>query len=172
MGASCAGSVDAGASTRSIGTLIPIRCDCPYSVRNNPLWPNPARHGKLGPLSDCRSIPIRTLRNKSATGSGPVAGHSHCCRLMTIRCERRAHTGPRLSRLRGCPSAPGRRRYESIGAVSRCPDFREWDGGSLWPVAPRPPFGIDTTVPSTARMYDWWLRGHDNFAADRRPSWQ
>ena len=29
------------------------------------------------------------------------------------------------------------------------------------------PFGIDTTVPSTACMYDWWLGGHDNFAADR-----
>ena len=29
------------------------------------------------------------------------------------------------------------------------------------------PFGIDTMVPSTARMYDWWLGGHDNFAADR-----
>lgn len=29
------------------------------------------------------------------------------------------------------------------------------------------PFGIDTTVPPTARMYDWWLGGHDNFAADR-----
>ena len=29
------------------------------------------------------------------------------------------------------------------------------------------PFGIDTTVPSTARMYDWRLGGHDNFAADR-----
>src|SRR5260370_16559298 len=28
-------------------------------------------------------------------------------------------------------------------------------------------FGIDTTVPSTARMYDYWLGGHDNFAADR-----
>jgi S-adenosyl methyltransferase len=27
--------------------------------------------------------------------------------------------------------------------------------------------GIDTTVPSTARMYDYWLGGHDNFAADR-----
>ncbi len=27
--------------------------------------------------------------------------------------------------------------------------------------------GIDTTVPSTARMYDFWLGGHDNFAADR-----
>ncbi len=29
------------------------------------------------------------------------------------------------------------------------------------------PFGIDTTVPTTARMYDFWLGGHDNFAADR-----
>jgi hypothetical protein len=29
------------------------------------------------------------------------------------------------------------------------------------------PFGIDTTVPTTARMYDYWLGGHDNFAADR-----
>jgi SAM-dependent methyltransferase len=29
------------------------------------------------------------------------------------------------------------------------------------------PFGIDTTVPTAARMYDFWLGGHDNFAADR-----
>jgi len=29
------------------------------------------------------------------------------------------------------------------------------------------PFGIDTTVPTTARMYDYWLGGHDNFAVDR-----
>jgi SAM-dependent methyltransferase len=27
--------------------------------------------------------------------------------------------------------------------------------------------GIDTSVPSTARMYDFWLGGHDNFAVDR-----
>ena len=30
-----------------------------------------------------------------------------------------------------------------------------------------PSLGIDTTVPSTARIYDYWLGGHDNFAADR-----
>jgi S-adenosyl methyltransferase len=30
------------------------------------------------------------------------------------------------------------------------------------------PSGIDTTVPTTARMYDYWLGGHDNFAADRK----
>jgi len=30
-----------------------------------------------------------------------------------------------------------------------------------------PLFGIDTTVPTTARIYDYWLGGHDNFAADR-----
>jgi S-adenosyl methyltransferase len=29
------------------------------------------------------------------------------------------------------------------------------------------PLGIDTTIPTTARMYDFWLGGHDNFAADR-----
>jgi hypothetical protein len=29
------------------------------------------------------------------------------------------------------------------------------------------PLGIDTTVPTTARMYDYWLGGHDNFAVDR-----
>jgi hypothetical protein len=29
------------------------------------------------------------------------------------------------------------------------------------------PFGIDTTVPTTARMYDFWLGGRDNFAVDR-----
>ncbi len=28
-------------------------------------------------------------------------------------------------------------------------------------------FAVDTTVPTTARMYDFWLGGHDNFAADR-----
>jgi SAM-dependent methyltransferase len=31
----------------------------------------------------------------------------------------------------------------------------------------RPPPGIDSTVPTAARMYDYWLGGHDNFAADR-----
>jgi hypothetical protein len=31
----------------------------------------------------------------------------------------------------------------------------------------RPPSGIDATVPTAARMYDYWLGGHDNFAADR-----
>jgi SAM-dependent methyltransferase len=31
----------------------------------------------------------------------------------------------------------------------------------------RPPPGIDATVPTAARMYDYWLGGHDNFAADR-----
>jgi hypothetical protein len=29
------------------------------------------------------------------------------------------------------------------------------------------PAGIDTTVPSTARMYDFWLGGKDHFAVDR-----
>jgi hypothetical protein len=33
--------------------------------------------------------------------------------------------------------------------------------------ADRPPPGIDATVPTAARMYDYWLGGHDNFAADR-----
>src|SRR3984957_11381309 len=27
--------------------------------------------------------------------------------------------------------------------------------------------GIDTSVPNVARMYDYWLGGKDNFAADR-----
>jgi O-methyltransferase involved in polyketide biosynthesis len=30
-----------------------------------------------------------------------------------------------------------------------------------------PPEGVDATVPAAARMYDYWLGGHDNFAADR-----
>jgi len=29
------------------------------------------------------------------------------------------------------------------------------------------PPGIDTTIPHSARMYDWWLGGKDNFASDR-----
>src|SRR5271165_758129 len=31
----------------------------------------------------------------------------------------------------------------------------------------RPVPGIDTSVPNIARMYDYWLGGKDNFAADR-----
>jgi O-methyltransferase involved in polyketide biosynthesis len=31
----------------------------------------------------------------------------------------------------------------------------------------QPPDGVDATVPAAARMYDYWLGGHDNFAADR-----
>jgi hypothetical protein len=31
----------------------------------------------------------------------------------------------------------------------------------------RPPSGVDTSVPHSARIYDWWLGGKDNFAADR-----
>ncbi len=34
-------------------------------------------------------------------------------------------------------------------------------------VADRVPAGIDTRVATAARMYDYWLGGHDNFAADR-----
>lgn len=34
------------------------------------------------------------------------------------------------------------------------------DGGEI-------PQGIDVNVPTAARMYDYWLGGHDNFAADR-----
>ena len=41
------------------------------------------------------------------------------------------------------------------------------DGGNYVTGSTTSPFGIDTTVPTTARMYDYWLRGHDNFAADR-----
>jgi S-adenosyl methyltransferase len=29
------------------------------------------------------------------------------------------------------------------------------------------PPGIDASVATSARMYDFWLGGHDNFAADR-----
>ncbi|MDI1464744.1 SAM-dependent methyltransferase [Catellatospora sp. KI3] len=29
------------------------------------------------------------------------------------------------------------------------------------------PPGVDTSAPHSARMYDWWLGGKDNFAADR-----
>jgi O-methyltransferase involved in polyketide biosynthesis len=32
---------------------------------------------------------------------------------------------------------------------------------------PAPPRGIDTTRPSVARVYDYWLDGKDNFAVDR-----
>jgi SAM-dependent methyltransferase len=31
----------------------------------------------------------------------------------------------------------------------------------------RPPTGVDSSVPSIARVYDYWLGGKDNFSADR-----
>jgi hypothetical protein len=31
----------------------------------------------------------------------------------------------------------------------------------------QPPGGIDASIATAARMYDYWLGGHDNFAADR-----
>ncbi|MFD0785783.1 SAM-dependent methyltransferase [Micromonospora azadirachtae] len=30
-----------------------------------------------------------------------------------------------------------------------------------------PPSGVDASIPHSARVYDWWLGGKDNFAADR-----
>ena len=30
-----------------------------------------------------------------------------------------------------------------------------------------PRWVFDTTIPNAARMYDYWLGGKDNFAADR-----
>jgi hypothetical protein len=41
------------------------------------------------------------------------------------------------------------------------------DGGTSVAGGITAPLGIDTTVPTTARMYDYWLGGHDNFAVDR-----
>ncbi|BEL06044.1 hypothetical protein Q0Z83_042350 [Actinoplanes sichuanensis] len=29
------------------------------------------------------------------------------------------------------------------------------------------PAGLDISVPHSARMYDWWIGGKDNFAVDR-----
>jgi S-adenosyl methyltransferase len=42
-----------------------------------------------------------------------------------------------------------------------------WDGGTNVAGGSTAPFGIDVTVPSTARMYDFWLGGKDNYAVDR-----
>lgn len=41
------------------------------------------------------------------------------------------------------------------------------DGGVEGPDREWAPAGIDTSVAHSARMYDWWLGGKDNFAADR-----
>jgi SAM-dependent methyltransferase len=41
------------------------------------------------------------------------------------------------------------------------------DGGTTVAGGTTAPPGIDTTVPSTARMYDFWLGGKDHFAVDR-----
>ena len=45
--------------------------------------------------------------------------------------------------------------------------MRARDGGIVVAGGTTAPLGIDTTVPTPARMYDYWLGGHDNFAVDR-----
>jgi len=44
--------------------------------------------------------------------------------------------------------------------------------GGPGPDSARPPAGIDTTVAHPARVYDYWLGGKDNFAADREAAEQ
>ncbi len=46
------------------------------------------------------------------------------------------------------------------------PGFGARNGGSAVPRAVTP-LGINTDVASVARTYDYWLGGHDYFAADR-----
>jgi hypothetical protein len=53
--------------------------------------------------------------------------------------------------------------------IPRQRDSAGHDGESGPAVADRqPPPGIDASVATAARMYDYWLGGHNNFAADRR----
>jgi hypothetical protein len=47
----------------------------------------------------------------------------------------------------------------------------DWPRNSLETSAP-PPGGLDTSVPHIARVYDYWLGGKDNFAADRKAAEQ
>jgi S-adenosyl methyltransferase len=44
---------------------------------------------------------------------------------------------------------------------------REHAAAGVSAAGEQPPAGIDASVASAARMYDYWLGGHDNFAADR-----
>ena len=44
--------------------------------------------------------------------------------------------------------------------------------GEPEPADQPPPPGIDASVATAARMYDYWLGGHNNFAADRRAAQQ
>ncbi|MFB7128808.1 SAM-dependent methyltransferase [Kitasatospora xanthocidica] len=55
--------------------------------------------------------------------------------------------------------------YEDSAATGRSTDT-EWDWGRTgdW----QPPSELDTGVPHTARMYDYYLGGKDNFEADRK----
>ena len=39
--------------------------------------------------------------------------------------------------------------------------------GAAEPESARPPAALDTSVAHPARVYDYWLGGKDNFAADR-----
>ena len=48
-----------------------------------------------------------------------------------------------------------------------CPDMSERIGGQASPSGKAVPPGIDISRPHSARMYDYYLGGKDNFAIDR-----
>ena len=51
--------------------------------------------------------------------------------------------------------------------IPQPPDSAVTDERSAAAADRQPPPGIDASVATAARMYDYWLGGHDNFAADR-----
>jgi S-adenosyl methyltransferase len=60
-----------------------------------------------------------------------------------------------------------------VGAMTLCPVRRSEEGAVTedwmkgWAEGIEPPAEIDTTVAHQSRIYDYWLGGKDNTAADR-----
>jgi S-adenosyl methyltransferase len=73
-------------------------------------------------------------------------------------------TMPQIVMSLSCPATITRRRYEQRSRFTMSGPGARWRTSVTGSTTSS--FG-DTTVPSTARMYDYWLGGHDNFAADR-----
>jgi O-methyltransferase involved in polyketide biosynthesis len=74
-----------------------------------------------------------------------------------------------VPRGRDSPSVPALPMWEAVGTLRSQEGAYMADGESRGPEAgkEKAPRGVDTSVAHIARIYDYWLGGKDNFAADR-----
>src|SRR6266496_4296185 len=124
--------------------------------------------------SSTRTTVPRPRRSTTSGGSRSSSGSRTSCPSWRsaawtwstrVWCRSRSGARRATARARCQPRSPGTAGWR---ASPRIPGqwSHEWQPRDREPGLMRP--GIDTTKPHTARIYDYYLSGKDNFAADRR----